>query len=43
LSDKPGQNDEGYGLEFDGLFWWELSYSSSPTTATYPEFFLHES
>ena len=28
------------GLGFDGLFWWELSYSSSPTTATDPEFFL---
>ena len=43
LSDKPGQKDGGCGLGFDGLFWWELSYSSSPTTATDPEFFLHES
>ncbi len=30
-------------LWVDGLCWWELSYSSSPTTATDPEFFLHKS
>jgi len=39
LSDKPGQKDEDCGLGFDGMSWWELSYSSSPTTATDPEFF----